>query len=56
MAWAPPTEKTSSTPATRAATSVYGFTLPSLPAGVHMATCPTPATLAGMAFMSTVEG
>ena len=56
MARAPPTLKMRSTPATLAAASVYGLTVPSLDGGVHMMISSTPATLAGIAFMSTVEG
>jgi len=44
------------TPAAFAATSVYGFTVPSLEGGVHMMISSTPATEAGTAFMRTVEG
>ncbi len=55
-ACAPPTLNTRSTPATAAATSVCGFTFPSACGGVHMMISSTPATCAGTAFISTVEG
>ena len=44
-----------STPATLAAASIAGLTLPSLPGGVVMTVSPQPAILAGMAaYPSTV--
>ena len=43
-------------PAMTAAARIEGFTLPSRPAGVVMTICPTPATLAGMTSISTVDG
>lgn len=52
MACAPPVLYISSTPAISAATSTRGL----MGAGVHMTTSSTPATLAGMAVMSTVLG
>ena len=42
--------------AVAAAARMTGFTLPSLPAGVVMTISDTPATLAGMTSMRTVEG
>ena len=43
-------------PASRAVTSVSGYTLPSFIGGVSMAMRSTPATDAGITFMSTLEG
>ena len=43
-------------PAMTAAARIAGFTLPSRPAGVVMTISDTPATLAGITSMSTVEG
>ena len=43
-------------PAMDAAARMEGFTLPSLPAGVVITSSFTPATLAGMTSISTVEG
>ena len=43
-------------PAVAAAARMTGFTLPSFPAGVVMTISATPATLAGITSMSTVEG
>ncbi len=56
MAWAPPTLKIRSAPASAAATRVEAATLPSLLQGVHMMISDTPATLAGTIFMRTEEG
>ena len=39
-----------------AATSVAGFTFPSLPAGVVITIWSTPATFAGTTFIKVVEG
>ena len=55
-AWAPPSLKMRSTPAILAATRITGAMVPSGAGGVVMTTCSTPASLAGMASMSTVEG
>ena len=43
-------------PAVAAAARMTGFTLPSFQAGVVITISYTPATLAGMTSMSTVEG
>ncbi len=56
MAWAPPTQYTSPIPATAAAASVSSATRPDGPGGTHSASSGTPATLAGAAPMSTVDG
>ena len=56
MAWAPPIRYTSSTPAMAAAHSVAVSIRPSAAGGTHSAMLPTPATRAGAAHMSTVEG
>ena len=56
MAWAPPIRYTSSTPAMEAAHSVAVSILPSAAGGTQSAMLPTPATRAGAAHMSTVEG
>ncbi len=47
---------TSSIPATCAAHNVASSTRPSEAGGTHRARAPTPATRAGAAHMSTVEG
>jgi hypothetical protein len=49
----PPTAKARSTPAILAAVSTASF---NCPGGVARITSPTPAALAGMAVISTVEG
>jgi len=54
-AWAPPTLKIRSTPAICAAAARTGLS-PPLPTGLAMTISLTPAILAGMAAMSTVEG
>ena len=54
-AWAPPMAKTRSTPETCAAASTSSLSSPS-GVGTTMTSSPTPATLAGIAFMSTEEG
>ena len=54
MACVPPMAMTLSTPAIFAAAST-SFDMFSV-GGVTMMSSPTPATLAGMAFMSTLEG
>ena len=56
MAWAPPTPYTSSTPAMAAAARVTAGTRPVPSGGTHKTTSETPATLAGMAVISTVLG
>ncbi len=56
MAWAPPTRYTSSTPATAAAASVASSMWPSAAGGTHSTTSRTPATRAGAAHISTVDG
>ena len=56
MAWAPPILKMVLTPAARAAHRMAGATWPSLPGGVAITTCSTPARMGGMAFISTEEG
>jgi hypothetical protein len=55
IAWAPPMVNTRSTPASAAAASTRGCSAPS-GAGTAIRTSPTPATRAGMAFISTEEG
>ena len=45
-----------SAPASFAATKVPGFTLPSFPGGVTIIICSTPATFAGIIFISTDDG
>ncbi len=55
-AWAPPTLYTSVAPARQAAVRVTGFTFPSFPGGVTMTIRSTPATSAGIMFISTEEG
>ena len=56
MAWAPPTRKTApSTPATSSAAASAGFSS-SARGGVTTVTAGTPATRAGMAFISTEDG
>ena len=55
-AWAPPQRKTRSTPAMRAAARMTGFTSPPQVGGETMTISRHPAILAGMAFISTVEG
>ena len=56
MAWAPPTGCTASAPAMAAAASTTSGTPPSGPGGTHTDTHGTPATLAGMTVISTVDG
>ena len=56
MACAPPTLNTRSAPASFAATNVDGLTLPSLSHGVVIMISSTPATFAGIMFISTEEG
>ena len=57
MAWAPPMAYTSSTPAIAAAASVTGVTDPvARSGGTHTTTSGTPATSAGTAVISTVDG
>ena len=56
MAWAPPILKTRCTPATLAAISTPGETLPSRSGGVAMMISGTSTTEAGIAFMITVDG
>src|SRR5581483_10790233 len=56
MAWAPPIRYTSSMASRAAAASVAWGTLPSGPGGTHRAISGTPATWAGMAVISTVDG
>ncbi len=56
MACAPPALRILLTPHMCAAASTSGLTLPSAFTGVAIMTSCTPAILAGMAFMSTVEG
>ncbi len=56
IACAPPTRYTSSNPTSAAAASVGAATCPSGPAGTHSTTSGTPATCAGIAVMSTVDG
>ena len=46
----------SRTRANTRATSVVGYTLPSLSGGVHIIICSTPATFAGRTFIRTDEG
>ena len=57
MAWAPPTAYTRCTPATAAAASVTGLTRPVVRSGgTHTTTSGTPATMAGTAVISRVDG
>ena len=56
MAWAPPIRYIRSAPAMPAAASTTGGGAPPRPAGVHTETSSTPATLAGITVISTVEG
>ena len=56
MAWAPPMRNMRSTPAMSAATSTAGAGIWSPLVGVQTMTSSTPATLAGMAVISTVDG
>jgi hypothetical protein len=56
MACAPPTRYTSSMARSAAAASVAWGTEPSGPGGTHRAISGTPATWAGMAVISTVDG
>ena len=56
MACAPPTRKTRLTPQMRAAARILGGIFPPLPGGVTMTISLTPASLAGMQFMMTLEG
>ena len=56
IACAPPTLYISVTPAILAAARVPGFTLPSFLGGVHMMIRSTPATLAGITFIKTLDG
>jgi len=55
MACAPPIRHNSSTPARCAAARTSGLTSP-FGVGVTITSRSTPATLAGMAFISTLEG
>lgn len=55
-ACAPPTRQPSLTPAIRAAASTAGSTRPPGPGGVTRTISRTPATRAGTAVISTVEG
>ena len=55
-ACAPPAFATISTPAKRAATSVAGSILPSMPGGVRITGSGTPATTAGIAVMRVTDG
>ena len=55
-AWAPPTRQPSVTPAIFAAASTAGSTRPSSPGGVTSTISRTPATRAGTAVISTVDG
>ena len=54
-AWAPPMVQIRSTPASRAAASTAGSSSPR-GAGTVITTSPTPATRAGIAFISTDDG
>ena len=56
MAWAPPVRKTSSTPAIAAAARTAVGRPPSAAGGVQTTSSLTPASRAGMAVISTVEG
>ena len=56
MACAPPTLKTCSTPALRAATRTAGSAVPARVGGVHMTRTGQPAIAAGTASMMAVEG
>ena len=56
IAWAPPITATSATPSSCAAASTAGWARPSGPGGVATITESTPATWAGMTFISTVLG
>ena len=56
MACAPPARTTVRTPASFAAARMGAGTLPSGPGGVVMTMVSTPAILAGMASISTLEG
>ena len=56
MAWAPPIRYTSSTPAMDGRAQRGVSILPSAAGGTHSAMLPTPATRAGAAHISTVEG
>src|SRR4051794_7893526 len=55
-AWAPPMASTVSTPAIAAAARTSSGTVPSRRGGTHSTTSGTPATRAGIAVMSTVDG
>ncbi|MBA7577520.1 hypothetical protein ES708_19373 [subsurface metagenome] len=56
IAWAPPAQKIRSTRAISAATRVDGETVPLAPGGVVKTISLTPATLAGIAVINTVDG
>ncbi len=56
MAWAPPQRNTRSTPASRAAARITGFTSPRQVGGETMTISAQPASLAGMQFIRTVDG
>ncbi len=55
-AWAPPAANTASTPARAAAASTGGAGSPSAPGGEHTITSRQPASRAGTAAMSRLEG